>query len=109
MNRKILIAAAAAAILAAVAGVSWAAASAVVDQKGLAFSTAALTVAKGTIVEFNNSDSTPHNILITGPGTNIDGGLQQPGVSYKAPFLKAGVFDVVCGIHPKMHMTVTVQ
>jgi plastocyanin len=92
-----------------IAGAALAASVAVVNQQGLAFSTAALTVKKGTVVEFTNSDGTPHNILITGGGATIDGGLQQPGAAYRVPFLKSGAFDVICAIHPKMHMTVTVE
>lgn len=80
-----------------------------VDQKGLAFSTGALTVKKGDILSFNNSDNTSHNILITGAGVNLNSGLQQPGVSFKAPMVKPGTYQVMCGIHPKMKMTVTVN
>lgn len=99
-----------AAVLAASAsGIAWAAAIINVQQKGLAFSSAALTVAKGDIVSFNNDDSTSHNILVTGNGVSLNSGLQAPGVSFKAPFLKPGVYQVTCGIHPKMKMTVTVN
>jgi plastocyanin len=80
-----------------------------VDQKALSFGTAALTVAKGTVVSFNNGDSTSHNILVSGNGINLNSGMQAPGVSFKAPFLKPGVYQVMCGIHPKMKMTVTVN
>ena len=80
-----------------------------VDQKGLAFGTASLTVAPGTVVSFNNGDSTSHNILVSGEGVNLNSGLQAPGVSFKAPFLKPGTYQVMCGIHPKMKMTVTVK
>jgi plastocyanin len=88
---------------------AWAAGVVSVDQKGLAFSTAALTVSKGSILSFNNSDNTSHNILITGAGVNLNSGLQQPGVSFKAPMVKPGTYQVMCGIHPKMKMSVTVN
>ena len=93
----------------AVAGVCWAAASVTVDQKNIAFSLPSLTVKKGDTVVFTNSDQTSHNLLITGEGVTIDSGLQQPGVVFKAPFLKAGTYQVICGIHPKMKMSVVVQ
>jgi plastocyanin len=99
----------AATALTAVAAVAWAGGMVTVDQKGLAFSTAALTVKKGDILSFNNSDNTSHNILITGAGVNLNSGLQQPGVSFKAPMVKPGTYQVMCGIHPKMKMSVTVQ
>lgn len=92
-----------------VAGAAWAAGMVVVDQKGLAFSTASLTVDKGTLVSFQNSDSTSHNILVTGNGVTLNSGLQAPGVAFKAPFLKSGTYQVICGIHPKMKMTVVIR
>jgi len=91
------------------AGIAWAGATINVDQKGLAFSAASLTVSKGDVVSFNNNDSTSHNILVTGNGVSLNSGLQAPGVSFKAPFLKPGTYQVTCGIHPKMKMTVTVN
>ena len=91
------------------AGVGWAAGVAIVDQKGLAFSKETLDVSKGTIVQFTNSDTTPHNILITHGADTIDGGLQQPGSVYKVPFAQEGTYDITCAIHPKMHMSVKVQ
>jgi plastocyanin len=80
-----------------------------VDQKSLSFDKTDLTVGKGDIVSFNNSDNTSHNILISGEGTSVNGGLQQPGQSFAAPFIKPGTFQVTCAIHPKMKMTIHVQ
>ncbi|HZZ90163.1 MAG TPA: plastocyanin/azurin family copper-binding protein [Caulobacteraceae bacterium] len=105
MSRTLL---AAAAVL-AISTACYAAAQQSVDQRGLAFSVAQLTLRKGDWVQFNNSDATAHNILITGMGVRINGGLQQPGVSFRAPFMKAGVYQVTCGIHPRMKLAVTVQ
>jgi plastocyanin len=90
-------------------GAAWAAAMVNVNQKALAFDTALLTVKKGAIVNFINSDTTSHNILVTGAGVTLNSGLQQPGVAFKAPLVKAGSYQVVCGIHPKMKMTVVVN
>jgi len=94
-------------VFSAIAG-SCQAATVSVDQKGLSFDKTDLTVNKGDIVSFNNSDNTSHNILITGEGTSINGGLQQPGQSFMAPFIKSGTFQVTCAIHPKMKLTVHV-
>jgi plastocyanin len=91
------------------AGAGYAAGIVTVEQKGIAFSAPSLTVAKGSIVNFLNSDSTSHNILITGEGVSLNSGLQQPGVAFKAPLVKPGTYLVTCAIHPKMKMTVTVQ
>lgn len=97
------------AALTCMSGICWAAGMATVDQKGLAFSLPKLTLAKGSVVSFTNSDTTSHNILISGSGISLNSGLQRPGVSFKAPFMKEGTYQVICGIHPKMKMTVVVQ
>ena len=80
-----------------------------VDQKNLKFSVKELTIAKGDSVEFTNHDDTSHNITITGQGFTANSGLQAPGQPFKAPFAKAGVYKVSCGIHPNMRMTVVVE
>ena len=81
----------------------------IVDQKNLKFSVRELKIAKGDSVEFTNSDDTSHNITITGQGFTANSGLQAPGQPFKAPFVKAGVYKVSCGIHPNMRMTVIVE
>jgi len=92
-----------------IAGAAWAGGIVVIDQKGLTFSTASVTVDKGTIVSFQNSDNTSHNIMVSGNGVTLNSGLQAPGVTFRAPFLKSGTYQVICGIHPKMKMTVVVK
>ena len=86
-----------------------AAAPVTVSQKGLQFSTDELTVDKGQVVVFMNDDKTAHNITVAGEGMNLNGGLQQPGADFKVPFTKPGTYQISCGIHPKMKMTVTVK
>src|SRR5882757_9605116 len=86
-----------------------AAAPITVTQKGLQFSVEDLNVAKGQVVVFVNDDRTAHNITVTGEGVNLNGGLQQPGAEFKVPFGKPGTYQVSCGIHPKMKLSVTVK
>jgi plastocyanin len=86
-----------------------AAAPVTVTQKGLQFNVEDLTVSKGQMVVFVNDDRTAHNITVSGEGMNLNGGLQQPGTEFKVPFAKAGTYQVSCGIHPKMKLTVTVK
>lgn len=90
-------------------GVAWAGAIVVVDQKKMKFAVAQITIKKGDVINFTNSDDTAHNITISGPGVAINSGLQQPGVAFKAPFMSAGSYQVLCGIHPRMSMTVVVD
>ena len=90
-------------------GVAWAGAKIVVQQKDLSFGQDTLTVKSGDVVQFDNLDSTSHNIIITGEGVTLNSGLQQPNVSFKAPMIKNGAYQVMCGIHPKMKMKINVQ
>jgi len=86
-----------------------AAAPVTVTQKGLQFSVEELSLSKGQVVSFVNDDRTAHNITVSGEGLNLNGGLQQPGADFKVPFAKPGTYQVSCGIHPKMKMTITVK
>ncbi len=88
--------------------VAWASTSHTVDQKNLKFSTPSLTIEKGDLVDFLNSDDTSHNITITGGGYSVNSGLQKPGVHFKVPLSKPGTYTVTCGIHPRMKMNVVV-
>lgn len=86
-----------------------AAAPVTVSQNNLQFSVEDLSLAKGQMVVFVNQDKTAHNITVTGEGLNLNGGLQQPGGEFRVPFAKPGTYQVSCGIHPKMKLTVTVK
>jgi plastocyanin len=86
-----------------------AAAPITVNQKGLQFSSAELSVSKGQVVVFMNDDRTPHNITVSGEGVNLNSGLQPPGTEFRVPFSKSGTYAVSCGIHPKMKLSVTVK
>jgi plastocyanin len=90
------------------AGAAWASVQ-TVDQRNLKFSVKLLTVTRGDVVEFTNSDDTSHNITIAGPDFVANSGLQAPGQPFKAPLVKPGVYKVSCAIHPNMRMTIVVQ
>jgi plastocyanin len=80
----------------------------VVHQKGRAFSVATLTVARGEPVVFLNDDTVPHNIMSSSPDNAFDLGSQMPGSATPVSFDIAGVVVVICAIHPRMRMTITV-
>jgi plastocyanin len=79
-----------------------------VEIKDFAFAPAALTVAKGTTIEFPNEDSTPHTATSKSSGA-FDTGTIQPGKSAKLAFDDAGTFAYYCAFHPFMKGTVTVE
>ena len=96
-------------LAASLAGASLAGAMVTVDQHDLSFDKPQLAVSVGDIVNFMNNDKTAHNILISGEGVSLNGGLQQPGQTFSAPFVKPGTYQITCAIHPKMKMTVVVK
>ncbi len=85
-----------------------AAADHVVHQKGRMFSMSEMTVARGEPVVFLNDDNVPHNIMSTTPDNAFDLGTQVPGSATPVTFDKAGTVAVICAIHPRMHLTITV-
>jgi len=104
MRTRHLISIAGLALLCAAAG----AADHVVHQKGRAFSVSEMTVARGEPVVFLNDDTVPHNIMSTTPDNAFDLGTQMPGNAIPVTFDKAGIVTVICAIHPRMHLTITV-
>lgn len=78
-----------------------------VIQKNQAFGVAELTVPVGDTVMFGNADDVSHNITVKSADGSVDDlGAQKPGLILKKTFDKAGVYRVLCQIHPKMKMTI---
>jgi plastocyanin len=75
--------------------------SAKLDQKGQTFLPHVLAVAKGTTVEFANSDATGHNVF-SPDGEKYDLGTFNLGESRKYRFEKKGVYTQLCKLHPSM-------
>jgi plastocyanin len=99
-------------LAAAVAGAALAATGTrfVVSQRGRAFLPGAMTIRQGDTVEVINDDGDlMHHAYIDEPGFSFDSGDQEPGAKADIVFTKAGTFNVLCGIHPKMKLVVTVR
>ena len=67
------------------------------------------SVKTGDTIKFMNDDNISHNVLSKGPGGNKNAGLQKAGDATAITYDKAGDYEVVCGIHPKMKLTVRVR
>ena len=81
-----------------------------VSQRGRAFLPGALSVHQGDTVEIVNDDGDlMHHAYIDDPDFSFDSGDQAPGAKTDIAFTKAGAFTVLCGIHPKMKLIVTVR
>lgn len=78
-----------------------------VSIKSFKFTPADVTVNVGDTVVWTNEDSAPHTVEST------DGTLRSDELSngdkYEHKFTKAGKFSYICGIHPSMKGSVTVQ
>ena len=85
--------------------------TAAVTIKGFAFSPAALTVAKGTVVTFTNQDSTTHTVS-SGANRTKDGKFDMQvagGNETQITFDTAGTFAYFCSFHQSMIATVVVN
>jgi plastocyanin len=84
------------------------AANQMIHQQGRVFSSESVTIKKGEALTFLNDDTVPHNIISTSKGNEFNLGSQAPGTSTDVTFKEAGDVQVICAIHPRMKMTVTV-
>lgn len=81
-----------------------------VTQRGRMFEPAAVEIAVGDSIRIVNDDGDLlHHAYLEDPAFTFDIGEQAGGASNDVMFPVAGVFNVFCGIHPKMGLTVTVR
>ena len=80
-----------------------------VIQKGRVFSVKEVTVPRGGAVNFTNEDDFAHQLNVHGPNMDLDSDMQAQGQTISVPFPNTGKFQVRCGIHPRMHLTVQVE
>ncbi len=89
---------------------AWAANVPVVTQVNRKFQPQQVEVARGGTVRFVNDDGQLlHHVYSTSPTFDFDSGEQEPGKAIEERFPVAGTFTVLCGIHPKMRLVVTVH
>lgn len=81
-----------------------------VSQKGRAFTPASLEVQNGDSIAFMNDDGELlHHAYLDNDRFSFDTGDQGPGSKTVVAFPTTGTFTVMCGIHPKMKLTVQVR
>jgi plastocyanin len=82
----------------------------IVTQHGRAFEPGDLTLTVGDTVQIVNDDGELiHHAYVSSDSFSFDSGDQAPGSKTDVVFSMAGHFTVLCGIHPKMHLRVSVQ
>ncbi|MEQ8813310.1 MAG: plastocyanin/azurin family copper-binding protein [Thalassobaculum sp.] len=80
-----------------------------VVQTGKAFEPKALTVKAGDSVVFANEDFYDHNVYSESDGNVFNLGIQPPGQTNAVTLANAGTVQVLCRIHPKMKLVITVE
>ena len=92
---------------------AWAASAAdvcIVTQANRKFQPPQVEVARGGTVRFVNDDGQlTHHVYSTSPAFDFDSGEQEPGKIVEERFTVPGTYTVLCGIHPKMRLVVTVH
>jgi plastocyanin len=85
-------------------------ASYVVTQKGQAFRPGTLSIHRGETVQIVNDDGELiHHAYVDSKAFSFDSGDQEPGSKTDIVFSVPGDFIVLCGIHPKMRLDVSVK
>ena len=81
-----------------------------VSQKGRMFHPSSLQIDQGSTVRFVNDDGDLiHHMYVDAQDFKFDSYDQRPGSSFDVTFSVAGSFTVLCAIHPKMRLPVTVR
>ena len=94
-------------------GMAWAALEAPthkVSQKGRMFLPGHLVVHRGETVQLVNDDvDLQHHAYVESDAFNFDSKEMAPGSRVNVIFPASGTYNVLCGIHPKMKLTVRVD
>ncbi len=81
-----------------------------VTQKGRAFAPGSVFMHAGQSIEIVNDDGElVHHAYLDNPNFSFDIGEQGPGSKSVVAFPRQGQFTILCGIHPKMKLLVSVK
>lgn len=81
-----------------------------ISQKDRSFEPNYLSLQRGESIEIINDDGDLiHHAYVESPTFNFDTNDQEPGEKARIVFPVVGTFAVLCGIHPKMKLTVHVE
>jgi cytochrome c peroxidase len=80
-----------------------------VAQKDRRFAPGHVRIAGGTTLRVVNDDARIHNVRVSDPRLAFDSGAQEPGQTVAVPFPAPGRYQLFCGIHPTMRLTVEVE
>jgi cytochrome c peroxidase len=66
-------------------------------------------IRSGDTLAFVNDDTRTHQIRVDDPRLRFASGAQEPGNTVRVTFPEAGLYDVICGVHPEMRLSVEVE
>ena len=84
-------------------------AASTVSQKDRRFTPAAILMRTGEALRILNDDTRVHNVRVDGQGMSFNSDGQNPGDAVTIGFAQPGHYDVICGIHPDMRLSVDVR
>jgi cytochrome c peroxidase len=80
-----------------------------ISQKDKKFKPEQVRIAASEPLKITNDDTRPHNARVFDPRMSFNSGLQEPGDTVTLRFPETGRFEVFCGIHPSMRLSVEVE
>ncbi|WP_244610423.1 cytochrome c peroxidase [Microvirga pakistanensis] len=79
-----------------------------VSQKDRRFSPGAILLKVGEALRILNDDTRTHNVRVDGANMSFNSDGQNPGDTVTLGFDQPGHYDIICGIHPEMRLSVDV-
>ena len=79
-----------------------------ISQKDRRFTPGAVVLKAGESLSILNDDTRVHNVRLDGPGKSFNSDAQNPGDTVTIGFDQPGHYDIICGIHPEMRLSVDV-
>lgn len=96
-------------LLAAVIPLAGAAGPVTVSQRDRHFHPDVLTISAGGVVHIVNDDRVTHHVYVDSATMKFDSGEQPVGTTVDLEFDHPGTYQILCAIHPTMHLQVTVK
>lgn len=82
----------------------------VISQQGRAFHPGEVAIARGEEVHILNDDGLLlHHVFVDSPELRFDSDEMEPGQRVAIRFPRPGRYTVLCRIHPRMRLVVTVR
>jgi plastocyanin len=88
---------------------AYAAETLAISQKKRTFNPSEITIRKGDMLHIANDDLFTHQVYVDDAAFKFESAEAAPGANVDIKFTATGSFDVLCHIHPKMKLHVSVQ